>query len=145
MTRVYRPRATLVMAVGLTAVLVFAAAIGWQLLPANIQVLFTGEQLATLVFFILVMIAVMLGIALSTVRADAEGLVVGNGPRRHRIAWSQIEGFRFTAHDPWAYVLITQEPGTRPLIALQRVDGDRARAAVDDLRRLWQEHAGTPS
>ena len=145
MTRVYRPRATLVMAVGLTAVLVFAAAIGWQLLPANIQVLFTGEQLATLVFFILVMIAVMLGIALSTVRADAEGLVVGNGPRRHRIPWSQIEGFRFTAHDPWAYVLITQEPGSRPLIALQRVDGDRARAAVDDLRRLWQEHAGTAS
>lgn len=145
MSRVYRPRATLIMALVLSAVLVLASAIGWRLLPADIQVLFTGEQLATLVFFILVMIAVMLGIALSSVRADGDGLVVRNGPRAHRIAWSQVEGFRFTQHDPWAYVLVSEEPGTRPLIALQRVDGDRARSAVAELTAMWQEHGGTVS
>ena len=139
---VYRPRATLLMAVVLSAVLLVAAAIGWQLLPPEIQVLFTGFQLATLAFFVAVMVAMMLGIGLSSVRADADGLLVRNGPRVHRIAWAQIEGFRFTGHDPWAYVLVDHEPGNRPLIAVQRVDGARAEAAVARLRDLWQEHGG---
>lgn len=140
MARVYRPRATLLMAIGLSGVLVIAATVGWQLLPADVQVLFTGVQLATLVFFILVMVGVMLGVALSSVRADADGLVVRNGLRVHRIGWSQVEGFRFTGNDAWAFVVVAEDPGTRPLIALQRVDGARAQRALDGLRALWHEH-----
>ena len=136
----YRPRAILAMAVVLSAVLVVAAAIGWQLLPSEIRVLFTGLQLATLILFIVVMVGMMLGLGLSSVHADAEGVVVRNGPLVRRVPWSQVEGFRLTPDDPWAYVLVDHEPGTRAMLAVQRVDGARAEAAVARLRELWREH-----
>jgi hypothetical protein len=80
----------------------------------------------------------MLGIGLSNVRADDEGLLIRNGLRTHRIGWQQIEGFRFTAHDPWAYVLFEEDPGSRPLMAVQRVDGERARSFVGELTAAWK-------
>jgi hypothetical protein len=124
----------------LSVVLVLAATIGWFLLPEEIRVLFTGPQLATLAFFVAVMVAVMLGVGLSTVRPGAEGLVVRNGLRTHTIGWRQIRGFRFTADDPWAYVLLKDEPGSRPLLAVQRVDGQRAAAAVGRLKKELADH-----
>jgi hypothetical protein len=62
------------------------------------------------------------------------GVVVRNGVRTHHFEWAEIRGFRFTPDDPWAYVELVGEPETRPLVAVQRVDGDRAGAAVDALR-----------
>lgn len=140
MPRVLRPRNALLTAVSLSVVLVVAAGLGWALLPAETRELFTGPQLATLVFFVLVMIGVMLGVGLSSVRVDADGLLVRNGPRTHRIAWSQVRGFRFTSNDPWAYVLLDGEPESRPLIALQRVDGERAKAAFSALKADLAEY-----
>ncbi|MEA5054652.1 MAG: PH domain-containing protein [Propionicimonas sp.] len=142
MGTVLRPRAALLMAVGLSVILVLATVLGWALLPGNVKELFTGPQLATLALFVLVMIAVMLGVGLSSVRADAHGLVIRNGVRTHQVPWRQVTGFRFTADDPWAYVLLCDEPGSRPLMALQRVDRSRAahglaglKAALADYRR----------
>ncbi|MGC4155053.1 MAG: PH domain-containing protein [Propionicimonas sp.] len=140
MARAYYPRATTLTAIGLSIVLVFAAWLGWRALPPNIQELFTGFQLGTLVLFILVMLAVMLGIGLSNVRVDEGGLQVRNGLRRHRFEWWQIDGFRFTPHDPWAYVLLVDDPGSRPLVAVQRVDGERARSFVAELTAQWEAH-----
>lgn len=138
MTRAYYPRATTLTAIGLSVVLLFAAWLGWQALPPEIQHLFSGVQLGTLVLFVLVMLGMMLGLGLSHVRADDDGLLIRNGLRTHRIGWQQIEGFRFTAHDPWAYVLFSEDPGSRPLMAVQRVDGDRARGFVDELTAQWE-------
>lgn len=140
MAKAYYPRATTLTAIGLSIVLVFAAWLGWRALPSNIQELFTGFQLGTLVLFILVMLAMMLGIGLSNVRVDEGGLQVRNGLRRHRFEWRQIEGFRFTPHDPWAYVLLVDDPGSRPLVAVQRVDGERARSFVAELTAQWEAH-----
>ena len=140
MARAYYPRVTTLTAIGLSVVLLFAAWHGWQALPPEIQELFTGAQLDTLLMFVLVMLAMMLGIGLSNVRVDDAGLVVRNGLRRHRIEWQQIEGFRFTPNDPWAYVELTDDPGNRALIAVQRVDGDRARSFVADLTAQWERH-----
>jgi len=138
MATVFRPRAAVWTAVGLSAVLVLAALAGWQLLPEEIRLLFTGVQVATLVFFILVMVGVMLGVGLSSVEAGDDGIVVRNGLRVHRIGWAEIDGFRFTRDDPWAHVVLSDDPGSRPLMALQRVDGDRARRAVTVLEELWR-------
>lgn len=135
-----RPRAALLTAVGLSVVLVLAATLGWVLLPANVRGLFTGPQLATLALFVLVMIAVMLGVGLSSVRADAKGLVIRNGLRVHRIPWHQVKGFRFTADDPWAYVLLFDDPGSRPLMALQRVDRGRAADGLAGLKKGLSEY-----
>lgn len=140
MARAYYPRATTLTAIGLSIVLVFAAWLGWQALPPDIQALFTGVQLGTLALFVGVMLAVMLGVGLSNVRVDEAGLLVRNGLRRHRIEWQQIEGFRFTPHDPWAYVLLADDPGSRALVAVQRVDGERARGFVAELTARWEAH-----
>lgn len=140
MTRAYYPRATRLTAIGLSVVLLVATWLGWQALPPEIQVLFTGFQLGTLVLFVLVMLAMMLGIGLSNVRVDEAGLLVRNGLRRHRIEWRQVEGFRFTPHDPWAYVLLEDDPGNRALFAVQRVDGERARGFVAELTAQWEAH-----
>lgn len=140
MTRAYYPRATTLTAIGLSVVLLVAAWLGWRALPPDIQELFSGVQLGTLVLFIVVMLAMMLGLGLSNVRIDDAGLQVRNGLRRHRIEWQRIEGFRFTAHDPWAYVLLDDDPGSRALIAVQRVDGARARGFVAELTAQWEAH-----
>jgi len=131
---VFRPRVALLTAIALSAVLVGATALGWLLLPADIQRQFTGIQLATLVFFVIVMLAIMLAVGLSVVVVSDSGVVVRNGLRTHHFTWPEIRGFRFTADDPWAYVELVGEPETRPLVAVQRVDGERAAAAVDTLR-----------
>ncbi|MCW5950948.1 MAG: PH domain-containing protein [Propionibacteriaceae bacterium] len=138
MTRPYYPRATTLTAIGLSVVLLLAAWFGWQALPPDIQEMFSGAQVGTLVLFVLVMLGMMLGLGLSHVRADDDGLLIRNGLRSHRIEWRQIEGFRFTPHDPWAYVLFADDPGSRPLMAVQRVDGARARRFVDELTAQWQ-------
>ena len=140
MSRAYYPRVTTLTAIGLSVVLLVAAWAGWRALPPDIQQLFNGAQVATLVLFVLVMLGVMLGVGLSHIRADDEGLLIRNGLRTHRIAWQQIEGFRFTAHDPWAYVLVAEDPGSRPLMAVQRVDGARARRFVAELTAQWEAH-----
>lgn len=141
MKAVLRPRAALLTGIVLSAVLVIAAMIGWVLLPAEIRDLFTGPQLATLALFILVMVLVMLGVGLSTVRIGADALTVRNGLRTHVIPWQEIRGFRLTSDDPWAYVLVASEPGSRPLLAVQRVDGKRAVEAVTLLKQQLREHA----
>lgn len=140
MPRAYYPRATTLTAIGLSVVLLFAAWLGWNALPPDLQELFTGFQLGTLVLFVLVMLGMMLGIGLSNVRVDDEGLQVRNGLSSRRITWPEIEGFRFSPHDPWAYVLLTDDPGRRPLIAVQRVDGDRARQFIAELTARWEAH-----
>ena len=135
----FRPRRALLTASALSAVLVAAAALGWMALPAEIQVQFTGLQLLTLAFFVLVMIGFMMSLGLSYVRADDSGLTFRNGLRTHRLAWADVRGFRFTEHDPWAYVLVDNELGQRPLLGIQRTDQDRAEAAVGALRSAWQQ------
>lgn len=141
MKAVLRPRAALLTGIVLSAVLVIAAVVGWILLPVDIRALFTGPQLVTLGLFVLVMVLVMLGVGLSTVRVDADSLTVRNGLRSHVIPWQDVRGFRLTSDDPWAYVLIASEPGTRPLLAVQRVDGKRAAEAVALLKKQLREHS----
>lgn len=135
---VLRPRAALAMAVALSTVLVAAAALGWYALPADIRVLFTGLQVGTLVFFILVMIGFMMAVGLSRVRVDEAGLAIRNGLRSHRVPWAAVRGFRFTEHDPWAYVLLDGDPDQRPLMAVQQTDHERAEQMVSRLRDLLE-------
>ena len=131
---VFRPRAALTMAIALSLVLVVASLIGWFALPSDIRALFTGLQLGTLVFFVAFMIGLMMVIGLSQVRVDGDGLTIRNGLRTHVVAWDEVRGFRFTEHDPWAYVLMDGQPDQRPLMGIQRTDHERAEAMVATLR-----------
>lgn len=136
---VFRPRRALLTATALSALLVGAAALGWVALPAAVQAQFTGPQLLTLAFFVVVMVGFMMSLGLSYVRADAAGITFRNGLRTHRVAWTEIRGFRFTENDPWAYVLLEGDPEQRPLLGIQRTDHARAEAAVAALRAARDE------
>lgn len=139
-----RPRAVMLTGIVLSGVLVLACVLGWVLLPPEIQALFTVAQLATLAFFVLVMIAIMIAVGLSTVRIDADGLEVRNGVSRHRIDWADVRGIRYSEHDAWAFVQLEGDPDTRPLLAVQRSDGERAVKAVATLRAAWQDSRPSP-
>ncbi|MGB7962441.1 MAG: PH domain-containing protein [Propionicimonas sp.] len=144
MGQVLRPRAVLLTGIGLSGVLVLACVLGWVLLPPEIQALFTVAQLATLGFFVLVMIAIMIAVGLSTVRIDPAGLEVRNGVSRHRIDWADVRGIRYSEHDAWAFLQLEGDPDTRPLLAVQRSDGARADQAVATLRAAWQDSSPGP-
>ena len=139
MPQVLRPRTVLITGIVLSAVLVAASALGWMLLPAEIRVLFTVPQLLTLGLFVLVMIAIMIAVGLSTVRIEPDGLRIRNGVRSHWITWSEVRGIRFSPHDAWAFVQLDGDPDTRPLLAVQRSDGPRADRAVAALRAAWRD------
>ncbi len=135
---VVRPRRALLMASVLSVVLVLAAALGWAAMPTDVRDLFTGPQLVTLAFFIVVMIGFMMSVGLSYVRADEAGITFRNGLRTHRLGWPEVAGFRFTENDPWAYVLTDGEVDQRPLLGLQRTDRERAEADFRALGSLWE-------
>lgn len=140
MERVLRPRAALLTAVVLSAILLVGCALGWLLLPAEVRVLFTPIQVATLALFVVVMIALMLAVGLSVVVITDAGLVIRNGLRTHVVGWEHVTGVRFGPDDSWAFVDLEGEPDSRPLLAVQRADGDRAEAAVGELRAALAAH-----
>lgn len=134
----FRPRRSLTTALVLSSVLVGASILGWVTLPADIQALFTWPQILTLVFFIAVMIAIMLGIGLSYVRVEAEGLRFRNGIRSYELPWAEVHGMRFTEHDPWAYLELA-DGVQRPLLGIQRTDRERAEADFAELVAAWRK------
>lgn len=138
MSTVFRPRRALWTAIALSAVLIVAAGLGWVLLPAEIQAQFTVPQLATLAFFVGVMVVFMMSLGLSYVRVENDQLVFRNGLRTHRLGWDQIRGFRFGENDPWAYVLTVGEPEQRALLGIQRTDAEHADADLVEIEQAWR-------
>lgn len=144
----YRPRVLLWWALGFTIVLVVLSLFGWAMLPEHIRVQFTWAQVATLVLFIVIMAAMMLGLGFSHVRADREGMTFRNGLFRRTLTWPEVRGIGFGPNDPWAYVYLTgddptdDDPKRYMLLALQRVDGKRTVEGVRDLQHLRRESLG---
>ena len=142
---VIRPRRLRLVAAIFSAALVLLALYGWFLLPADIRVLFTVSQRLTLLGLLAVLVGVMVALALSVVRADADGLHVRNGLRSHTVPWDRVHQIVLRRGDPWAFVLLTPADGTaftadldaekRQLMALQYGDGAAAHFGVEELRR----------
>jgi hypothetical protein len=129
----------LYVAVGLSLVLGVGSVMAYYALDAESRALVSGFQLWTLVFFVLVMIAIMLSVAVGYVRADQGGLTFRNGPRKHRLPWEAVAGIRFEPGDPWPYVLLDVEfagddHDRMMLMGIQGSDGAHAKRQVDELR-----------
>ncbi len=79
------------------------------------------------------------------VRADAgpAGLVVRNLVRTRRLAWAEIVSVRFGPDRPWVHLDLA-DGETLPVMAVQRADGDRARAEARRLATLVAAHSTTP-
>ncbi len=142
---VIRPRRLRVVATSFSAALVLLTLVGWLALPSAIRVLFTLSQRLTLLALLGLLVAVMVALAASVVRADAEGMRVRNGLRTHLIPWDRVHQIVLRRGDPWAFVLLTPADGTpfradldaekRQLMALQYGDGAAAQLGAEELRR----------
>ncbi|TDT33072.1 PH domain-containing protein [Naumannella halotolerans] len=142
---VYRSRVSILWALIGTITVTAAAIFGWLVLPEVNRVAFTVPQALTLLLIILALDAIILGLAFSSVRADREGVTIRNGLRKRHYPWSEISAISYRRSDPWAHLVPKSigetERTRRPMVGIQRVDGDRAVSAVATLRQLLREAA----
>lgn len=148
---VFKPRRLRVAGGLISAGLVAATFYGWFALPREVRVLFTVSQLLTLLAFLGVIVLVVLGVAASSVRADADGLRVRNGLRVHHVAWGRVHRIVMRPGDAWAFALLRHEGASdepfsadldtqkRYLVGIQSGDGAYAKEAVSELRRRLAE------
>ena len=129
--RTFRPGGTRIVAYGVAVIMLVVTAVIGLSLPDDIS--FTTAETVTLWIIIGFVLAVLHGIGRSQVRADDEGVEVLNGYRRHRVAWSDVEGFAMGAGAPWP-TLVTRDDDRINLFAIQGSDGAYAREAVTYLR-----------
>ena len=131
----------------IAAALVALSFYGWFALPREIRGLFTFSQVLTLLACLGALVLVTVGVAASSVRADARGLRVRNGLRVHHVAWDRVHKVMLRPGDPWAFALLRPEGEVGPdfvpdldtqkrhLVGIQAHDGAYAQRAVDELRR----------
>lgn len=134
------PRRLRIVGAIFVAALVIVVIVGWVNLPAHLRALFTPFQIITLLAVLVVIVAMITGLALSTVRADEHGVWLRNGIRSHRIDWSQVHRVVFGSGDPWPTLQVgdPDDPRRQMILGIQRSDGQRAVTAVAELRRLHQ-------
>jgi hypothetical protein len=143
------PRRVRIFALVATAALCSLAVVWWFALPPSVRELFTVFQLLTLLGVLALLVGVIVGVAASSVRADESGLQIRNGLHTYQIPWSRVHKIILRTGDPWAQVLLRPADGSefrvdldaekRPLMGIQAVDGDRARQAVEELRRRHRQ------
>jgi hypothetical protein len=137
-----------------TVALCALTAIGWFLLPADVRALFTVSQLLTLLAVLAFLVAVMVALASSYVRADATGLRIRNGLRVHAVPWERVHKIILRPGDPWALLLLRPADGRpfeadleadkRQMMGIQAVDGQLATAAVNELRVRHRRFLAAP-
>jgi len=133
--RTFRPGGARIVAYGVGVIMLVLTAVIGLALPDEIY--FTPAEDVTLWAIIVVVLALLHGIGRSYVRADDDGVEVLNGYRRHRVAWSDIQGFALNSGAPWA-TLVTNDDERVMLFAIQGSDGAYAREAVTYLRSRVQ-------
>lgn len=142
---------TTVLAVGVVfSVIILAGSLWvWYALGKEIRDQVTWPQAATLLFFVMVMIAMMLAIGYSHLWAANGEVVIRNGPVMRRIKVENIAGLRLRRGDAWAYVL-EKDPEAdggirkRATLAIQSMEGEKAQRKVRELRQ-WLVANGASS
>lgn len=137
----------LLTALVLSVVLLGFAMVGWYAIGPDLRAQITWPQAATLLFFIVTMIAVMLSVGYSRLWAADGELVVRNGPVVRRYSVREIVGLRLRPGDPWASVLLKADDGElvrKPVLAIQFLEGEKGKRKVRELRR-WLVANGAAS
>lgn len=135
------PRGMRIVGAIFSAALIVMVIIGWVMLPAELKALFTPFQLITLLGVLVVIVGLIGVVAMSVVRADADGISFRNALRTHSFGWHEVDRIVFRPGDPWPALLINagdpeQEGRRYYLLGIQGSDGARAVDAVTALRRL---------
>ncbi|WP_420175571.1 PH domain-containing protein [Luteococcus sp. OSA5] len=142
---VFRSRPALRMGTAMSVVLTVFSLGLWVALGPELRQLFTGLQIATLVFFLAFGVGLMMSIGLSTVVVDDQGLHVRNSIFRRSFGWDEVAGARLGDGDPWAYIVLrpsAEHPDGRNHVALaiQRAEGEGAEANLRRLQRAIARH-----
>ncbi len=95
----------------------------------------TPLQRGTVIGFGLLGFGCLYALARSRVQATAERLVVVNGYRRHEYEWAEVVAVHLDPGAPWV-TLDLDDGTTAAAMGIQASDGQRAKAAVRDLRAL---------
>lgn len=116
----------------------------WFMLEKEIRALFTWPQIGTLIFFMAVMWAIMLGVGFSRLVATANGLDVRNWFINRHFDWDQVLGISFGAGDSWPYLQLRPtdrdpEPSYM-VLGIQRAEGEEAMDRVREVRALINAH-----
>lgn len=141
---VFTSTAVLATSLVFSVILMISAMYGWYAIGVGIRSQISWVQLATLVFFILLMIGIMLSVGYSRLWADEDGVSVRNGPVLRKFSLDEIAGVRLRQGDAWAYLLIKDGHGgvrRRAVLAIQQIEGDKARAKRSQLR-AWLKANG---
>ncbi len=143
------PRRLRIFGIVMAAVLCSLTVVWWFALPATVRRLFTVSQLLTLLAVVGLIVGVLIGLAASSVRADAAGLRIRNGLRTYSVPWDWVHKIIFRSGDPWAQLLLKPADGSEfkvdldaekcSLMGIQAVDGERAQQAVEELRRRHRQ------
>lgn len=143
---VFRPRKLRITGIVFTIVMCALCAFGWFALPLDLRLAFSWSQRLTLLLCLGVIVLMLLAMAGSYVRADASGIRLRNGLRRHQVSWDRVHKILLRPGDPWAMLLLTPADGTpfevdldaekRQMMGIQGSDKAVAVAAVAELRAL---------
>lgn len=135
----WRPFGARLMGTVLGAMLLALVLTVWIALGPETRAKFTGFQEGTLVFLGLIALAVWFALMRSRVSVHERGVTVVNGYRRRDFEWSELIAVNLRRGAPWAGIDLSDGTSISAL-AIQGSDGQRARQAVVDLRRLIAEN-----
>ncbi|MCA1982810.1 PH domain-containing protein [Nocardioides nematodiphilus] len=133
--KTWRPFGVRAMGIVLVIALYGLTIFMWFAFDDETRAKFTVFQKGTLVFFGLLILAVVHALTRSRVEAREEGLVIVNGYKRRDFAWEQVVAVRMPPGAPWATLDIA-DGTTVPAMGIQASDGGTAKKAVRDLRAL---------
>ena len=143
--RVYRSAPVLRMATVLSISLTVCFVGLWFLLEKEIRETFTWPQIGTLLFFMVFMIAFMMGVALSHLTLSSEGISIRNGISRGSYRWDEVADMVYGPGDTWAYLRLaptTDKPEgqQRMVLGIQRQEGAAAGERVREVRAYIKAH-----
>jgi len=131
--RTWRPLGVRLAALVFGGGLLVVCAMAWVGFQDEIRASFTPAQKGTLLLMGLLIVAALLGLSRSRVTAEADRIIVVNGYRRHEYARAQVVAVTMPRGAPWA-TLDLHDGTSVAAMGIQGSDGDRARAAVRELR-----------
>lgn len=138
--RTWRPLGVRMAVIFFGLLLVLVCVFAWFGFSEDVRDRFTLFQRGTLVFLGALFGSVGWALARSRVVAEADRLVVVNGFRRREWTWPEVVAVRLPRGAPWASLDLS-DGTTASVMALQATDGDRALAAVRELRGLLERRA----
>lgn len=139
--RTWRPLGVRMAGIVFGGALLVVCVAAWFSFDADVRDRFTTFQRGTLLVLGGLFFAAGHALARSRVVAEVDRLVVVNGYRRRHYTWPEVIAVQLPPGAPWA-VLDLADGTSQPAMGIQGSDGDRARAAVRELREIIARGGG---